>query len=389
MGINTEKYIWLAQKWSQPGVKIHKLLSALGGIDGVYAADRKMLSRLDILLPEEIKRLNDKDGREAFEIIEECRRKQIDIITIEDRRYPERLRKIYNPPLILYIKGRLPDCDKTASITIVGTRNPSKDGISICDRLSKDLARSGFIIVSGMARGIDAAAHKGALVAEGITVAVLGCGVDVAYPEENRELMKYIIENGAVISEYPPGTRPDKLNFPMRNRILAGLTLGTVVVEAPDKSGALITARQASDEGRDVFAVPGSVYTSPGTNNLIKSGAKPVTEALDVIEEYAYMFSDIPSVKVHESSKQSHVILKVASAEPEYKIQKQKSDADDLALTDEERLIKASMTADSEVDADTISRKTNLPIGTVLATLTYLELKGHVKRLPGGRYILD
>lgn len=215
-----------------------------------------------------------------------CERNAIHLVAFGDAAYPKYLAEIYDPPALLYYRGTLvPDAER---IAMVGARRFSRYGESVAKTLSGELARSGFTIVSGAARGIDSASHQGALKA-GRTEAVLGCGVDVAYPPENRHLLSEIAEaGGAVISEYPPGTPPLPAYFPMRNRIISGLSRGVIVVEAAEKSGSLITAEQAASEGRDVFAVPGSIYaaTSRGCHRLIQQGAKLIMSAADVLAEY-------------------------------------------------------------------------------------------------------
>ena len=221
------------------------------------------------------------------EIAADCQRKQVALCIQTDAEYPPLLKQIFNPPLVLFYRGTLqPEAHRLA---IVGSRRFSPYGKSVAEALAMELARSGATVVSGAARGIDSAAHRGAL-QTGRTVAVLGCGVDVVYPPENRKLLDEIAEAGAVISEYVPGTQPLPVFFPTRNRIISGLAHGTVVVEAAERSGSLITAEMALSEGRDVFAVPGSIYsvTSQGCNQLIQQGAKLITRARDVLEEYAW-----------------------------------------------------------------------------------------------------
>ncbi|MEW6006919.1 MAG: DNA-processing protein DprA [bacterium] len=214
----------------------------------------------------------------------------IRIIVVEDEEYPESLKLISDPPIVLYIKGKIIPDDKL-SIAIVGSRHSSSYGRNVCEMLGRELSKLGFTIVSGMARGIDTIAHRACLEAKGRTIAVLGSGLLNVYPSENKPLFEKICENGAVISEFPLDTPPFKDNFPRRNRIIAGLSLGCVVVEAKERSGALITARLAMESGREVFAVPGEITkeTSKGTNKLIKEGVKPVCDVLDIIEELGHI----------------------------------------------------------------------------------------------------
>lgn len=226
---------------------------------------------------------------EAEKICERCRELGIEIITPDDELYPQRLYDICDYPLVLYYKGEMPDIDDNVVLTVVGTRKASSDGKMIASALSESLTRCGAIIISGGARGIDDAAHRGALRVGGVTLSVLGCGLDVDYNPACRETRERILENGgALISEFPPGFRPSKISFPIRNRLLSAMSLGVIVGEAPSKSGALITARHALDMGRDMFAIPGSVMStlSEGANMMIRDGAKPVSCAFDVLEEY-------------------------------------------------------------------------------------------------------
>jgi len=213
--------------------------------------------------------------------------KAVRIVTLVDEEYPAVLREIDDPPMVLYIRGEQP-IDPARSIAIVGTRRGTRYGKMIAARFASQLAMKGFIIVSGLAAGIDAAAHQGTLDVGGFTVAVMGCGIDYPYPKRNQPIYERIVETGVVMSEYPMGSRPAKWTFPQRNRILAGLSRGVLVIQAPERSGALITARCALEQGRDVFAVPGNInsLTSAGSNHLIKQGAKLVDSADDIFDEY-------------------------------------------------------------------------------------------------------
>jgi len=213
--------------------------------------------------------------------------KGVRIVTLVDERYPAVLREIDDPPIVLYVRGEQP-IDPARSIAIVGTRRGTRYGKMIAGRFASQLAMKGFIIVSGLAAGIDAAAHQGTLDVGGFTVAVMGCGIDYPYPKRNQPIYERIVETGVVMSEYPMGSRPAKWTFPQRNRILAGLSRGVLVIQAPERSGALITARCALEQGRDVFAVPGNInsLTSAGSNRLIKQGAKLVDSVDDIFDEY-------------------------------------------------------------------------------------------------------
>lgn len=274
------------------------------------------------------------------------------LITWADESYPESLRQIYDPPLFLFAKGDL--CrDDALAVAIVGTRVPSTYGRQMARALSEGLARSGLTIVSGLARGIDAEAHATALRVGGRTVAVLGSGIDVVYPSEHHQLLMKIAQHGCVISELPMGTAPDAENFPGRNRIISGLSLGVVVVEAAEKSGSLITAQYALDQGRDVFAVPGPVgERTRGTHQLLRQGATLTEHADDVIAEIA----------PHLHRRQP------APAAP--------------TLVGDEARVYASL-SDESVDIDRIIAATGLPTATTLDVLMRLELRGLIVQLPG------
>lgn len=280
------------------------------------------------------------------------------IVTIMDDDYPSRLRDIYDPPPLLYLKGELKGADELA-VSIVGSRRTSPYGRWITEKISQDLARHGVTIVSGMARGVDSAAHWGALSGGGRTLAVLGCGVDVVYPPENRSLFSKIIEQGAVLSEFPMGSPPEGGHFPKRNRIISGLSIGVVVVQAGAKSGSLITAHYALDQGRDVFAIPGNVGVegSRGTNRLIKDGAKLVESSEDILEEI------LPQWKNERERTEE-----VKPPRPD--------------LSEEERVL-FEMLGDSPLHIDVMIRESPFEPGKVSSLLLNLELKGLISQWPG------
>ncbi len=239
------------------------------------------------------------------------RRKEQFILTMQDAAYPNRLRGIYDPPVLLYGRGALPLFDEEAAIAVVGTRSCTPYGVAVAEEFGYEMAKQGALVVSGMARGIDAAAQRGALRAGGLTAAVLGGGVDVVYPAENRRLYEDIAAVGVLLSEYPPGTEPRSGHFPVRNRIMSGLTLASVVVEAPPRSGALITAHLALDQGRDVFAVPGPITAeaSRGCNELIREGAGLASCAWDILGEYEARFP----LRLHKTARSSRRCRRGAS----------------------------------------------------------------------------
>ena len=288
--MNSEIYwIYLQRTLGIGSRKVASVIDCFGSAEQFYRADMGEKKGCGLLSKSELERAADMSLKIETGVVEQCDKMGFTVITPESDAYPERLENLINPPAVLYVDGQLPDVDNEVMISIVGTRHASSFGMDITSQLAARLTRAGAIIVSGGAAGIDTASHIGALNAGGRTVAVLGCGVDIAYPAENRRLLADIVASGgAILSEYAPGTPPLPAFFPARNRIISGLSKGVIVVEAAERSGSLITAQLALDEGRDVFAVPGSIYspTSQGCHRLIQQGAKLVTSVRDVLEEY-------------------------------------------------------------------------------------------------------
>ncbi|OGP60784.1 MAG: DNA protecting protein DprA [Deltaproteobacteria bacterium RBG_13_52_11b] len=280
------------------------------------------------------------------------------ILTLGEENYPRRLKEIYDPPPVLYVRGELRKQDELA-VSIVGSRKTSPYGRWFTERVSRELAQQGVTIVSGMARGIDSVAHQGAISEGGRTIAVLGCGVDIVYPPENRRLCRQVIDHGAVVSEFPMESPPEAGHFPKRNRIISGLSLGVVVVQAGKDSGSLITANYALEQGREIFAVPGNVgaESSQGTHQLIKQGAKLVESSEDILQEI------LPQWRRDETT-----ISKVE--------ERQKG------LSGEEKALYAVL-GDTPLHIDTIIRETQLDPGKVSSLLLNLELKGFVSQWPG------
>ena len=285
------------------------------------------------------------------------------IIHFWDEEYPENLKRIYDPPACLYIKGKLEKQDKFA-IGIVGTRLPTSYGKIVVEKISLELVKNGLTIVSGMARGIDTLSHWAALHGNGRTIAVLGSGLDKIYPPENKNLVEQIFSAGAVISEFPLGTAPDAPNFPRRNRIIAGLSLGLIVIEAGIKSGALLTANYALEQNREVFAVPGNINSprSAGTNQLIKDGARPITGANDVLIEL----------------EQPLKYLLKNEKKPEKRIPENLSDIEKKIL---------EVLSDDAIHIDKLSSKIGKSTAEVLSFLLPLEFKDLVKQLPGKMFV--
>ncbi len=287
------------------------------------------------------------------------------ILTQDDAEYPELLRQIYDPPIVLYVKGTLTARDKN-SVALVGSRQTTSYGVETARKFAYQLAYIGVTVVSGGARGIDTAAHQGALAAKGRTVAVLGTGINLVFPPENAELFERIAASGAVITQFPFNRPADKQSFPIRNRIVAGMTLGTVVVEANLSSGALITANFATDYGRQVFAVPGRVDSprSKGCHDLIKKGAKLCEGADDILSEFEYLF---PSTNKPASPAETGVLPALSLSENETKI---------LAAVGED-----------ETHIDEVIRASGLPASAVSVGLLALEMKRMVRQLPGKLFV--
>ena len=292
--------------------------------------------------------------------LERVRKAGVDVLTWHDPAYPSLLREIDDLPPVLYVKGELADDDRR-SVTVVGTRGPTAYGKEVARQLAGDLASAGVTVVSGLARGIDGIAHRAALEAGGRTIGVLGSGIDVPYPPEHAGLMQQMAEAGAVISEYPLGAKPEARHFPRRNRLLSGLSLGTLVIEAPEGSGTLSTIRSALEQNREVFCVPGSIYSPASviTNRLIQEGAKLVMEAEDVLEELnlsavTAQQSPLPGLFEAESGDEA-ALYDVLDFEPQH--------------------------------IDDLSRRTQIPVTRVTGTLAVMELRGQVRQVGRMNYM--
>jgi len=296
------------------------------------------------------------------------------VVAYSNGDYPALLKQIPDPPLVLYVRGDAKQLSRYA-VAIVGTRRPTAYGSQVAQRLARDLAERQLVIVSGLARGIDSAAHRGALEARGKTVAVLGSGIDVIYPRENKRLAEQVAECGALISEFPPGTSPAPENFPIRNRTISGLSLGVVVVEAAEYSGSLITARLAVEQNREVFAVPGNITSAQsfGPNHLIKQGAKLVDEWMDVVEEFP------AEIRVQ--------LLPPVDASEEAAAGAQSGSLFEKSLTPDQKAIFEVLRADAPLFVDAILTSTPIPQPRVMTALLELEMAGLIRQLPGKNFI--
>lgn len=391
--------IWLTTRESIRADLAVGLLRHFGTAEAAYWAGA---GEYDLLqLPPRLHRsLLDKKLDGAEEILERCDRQGISLLTCMDAAYPERLAQLPDHPLVLYVRGTLPRVDGEVTIGMVGSRRCTPYGQTMAGRIALELARSGAVVVSGLAEGIDAASLKGALQGGGRVISVLAGGVDVVYPAANRWLYEDIQGSGALLSENPPGTRPDGWRFPIRNRIISGLSLGVTVVEAAQRSGALITAREALDQGRDVFALPGPADApmSGGTNQLISRGeARLVRSAWDILSEYAGQYpqkiSFPPPFSQEETAARLAPCPTPAGAEPEEPSPKPreedslplKSGAEFARLGDEQREI-FLLLAEHKLTADDLVGRTDIPARRVNAALTILQAQGYLQELPGRRY---
>ena len=353
-----------------------RLLKQFGSVEAALGASAGELVKVEGVIPktaEEICRTRDKfDAEKEIALAEKL---YVWIINIEDERYPVLLKKIFDPPPVLYIKGTLAKSDSLA-VAIVGSRQCSHYGSEQASRFAHLLAGAGFTIVSGMARGIDSAAHSGALSANGRTFAVQGCGLAKIFPPENKQLFEKISQSGACISELPLEYGALSENFPPRNRIIAGLSLATIVVEAMPRSGALITARAALENEREVMAVPGRIDSplSKGSHGLIKQGAKLIESVEDVIEAFEYLQNDFKEY-ISQSTGKS-----IETAE------KSLFDVSQLNLTEVEKKIFDCLDTEP-VHIEQIISQTGLAAGKVNAALVSLRLKGIVKQLPGNYFV--
>jgi len=361
------KFSWLALKMipNLGNITYKRLLDRFGDPANVFTATLKDLIEVEGLRAETAKRIVARAWEEnPDDELRRLRKSGARLITIFDPSYPKDLREIHDPPPLLYLKGNDIPQGKTM-VSVIGSRNPSHYGLKITEEICQGLAMRKIAVVSGMARGIDSAAHWGCLRGRGFTVAVLGSGIDIIYPESNSRLFNYIVEKGSVITEFPLASPPEPRNFPIRNRIISGLSKGVVVVEASKRSGSLITASLALDQGREVFAVPGSIesFKSTGTHLLIKQGAKLVENADDILEELGLNYP---------YSRQVTTDKKIAPPPLE---------------EDEKRIY--DILGNYPIHIDQIVRNSEMDAAWVASLLTRLELKGAIRQLPGKMFVVS
>ena len=384
-------WLWLAELRGLSNQTRLALLRHFGTPEDVFYADAGEILLTEGITREQASLLENHDLSSADAILADCQRLGLQILTIQDAAYPARLQNIYDPPCLLYVKGHLPALDEEAAVTVVGTRSCTPYGIACAEKLGYGLASAGAVVVSGLAKGVDAAASRGALLAGGVPVAVTGSGLDVYYPAENRNLYEDIAAAGVLLSEYPPGTEPDGRHFPVRNRILSGLSVATLVVEAPARSGALITAGTALEQGRDVFAVPGPIDapTSAGCNRLIQEGAGLVTDAWDILREYADRFpAKLRREELREPPRTLGYQARQERKKPEPKAVPPALDltGGDLSLTDDQIALLRLLDSEEPILADDLIEKSGIPTRRVLSALTVLEIDNLVRQHSGKRY---
>jgi DNA processing protein len=403
-------WIWLSRVFFYGSWKPKELIRLFETPERVYQLDESRLKETGFLTEKEVascKRLSVSDMKA---IAEECYQKGITILTYDSKEYPQRLRNIYAPPMVLYLKGSVAGLDAEPAVTVVGTREASDYGLSVTGNLCYELSKCGMTIISGCAVGIDSYAHLGALKAKGRTIGVLGCGLDVDYPRKNKELKEKILEQGALVSEYPPGTQPAGKHFPVRNRILSALSLGVLVTEAPMKSGALLTAEHALEQGKDLFCVPPHDIYDPaylGVAKYLRDGAIPVFSAEDILFEYLFDYPHklnadlilekylsgrrklqrkprIPEKKkpLKWEEEASHKKEAQTSLQQEESPRKESEEPLEGAL----KTVYDALNGEYPQYIDEIAGAVELSFPQIQSSLTQLELMGLVVSYPGSRY---
>jgi len=430
-------WIWLSLRLGVANASYLSLLEKCGSPFDIYNMNSADFPAIEGVNDTTLAKLDDKNLTEAYKIIDFCSLKNVGILTYGSKNYPTQLRTLRNPPIVLYYRGTIPSFDTNPAIAVVGTRKMSEYGKNSAFKIAYELAAAGTIIVSGMALGIDSVASCGALEANGQTVAVLGCGIDVTYPTQHAKLMELIIQNGAVMTEFAPSTRPMGENFPIRNRIISGLCRGTLVIEADAKSGALITAKNAIIQGREVYALPGNIgeSNSDGTNALIRDGAGIILGAEDLLKNLENLYSktinythlrfmqqkytgpdnalsrycvssrtvkvpvthqknspieETSTLRAHKINHKNNKIAETATTP-----QKPKTITPPIpdnsteiisTLSEKNRKIFEQMPLDRAISIEKLT-VAGFSVGDVIGAMTVLEIKGLVSSLPGGMYI--
>ena len=386
-----EYWMWL-QNALGAGAATDEILSYFENAKTMYEAGEYEWRLSGIFTASKIERLKQRSPKDFLQSVDECRGKGIKILTPDNEKYPKQYKSLTDMPLVLYVAGDESSLLDHIHIAIVGTRKASAYGMEVTQRMSFSLAKAGVTIVSGGALGIDSEAHKGAMLAKGRTVCVLGCGLCCDYLKANAALRRAITRFGAVISEYPIFAPASRITFPIRNRLISGLSLGVVIVEAGEKSGSLITARVAAEQGRDVFAVPGDILRSSftGTNMLIKDGVKAVFTPSDVLSEYSYEYGEylntegidefFSSAKYNNYQENANSASKVKSPK--------KSVVLPQTASENAKCVFAILSVNA-IHIDEISEKASIDIQKTLCALTELEMYGCARQIEGKRYIIN
>lgn len=388
-----EFWIWLSNALGAGSPRINDIVACFETAEHFYAEKKTGFRHVEFLTAPEKQKLIDASLSDALRLKERTLDKGYRILTPDQKEYPNRLRNIYAMPAALYIDGTLAGLDDNVAITLVGARKCSDYGRTVAADLGRGLARMGAVVITGMARGIDGAAHEAALLAGGSTVAVLGCGLDIVYPPEHMTLRRETPKRGAVISEFPLGAKPEGFHFPIRNRLMSALSLGVVVVEGELSSGSLITANYALEQGKDVFAVPGSVLSglSKGPFRLLQAGAIPVSCAGDILEEYRYRYAAKidwrAPVEQNEREKPSAESRpkKADLAQPVVPIRKKR----DLPPECDENIREIyEVLSEIPINADEIAARTQKNPAEVLTALSELEIMGYISANAGKRFCI-
>lgn len=395
---NKRYWIWL-QLCIGAAKHFTSLVEYFGSVEKIYNSNYLQRRACPYIKDKLLDRMEETPIEDADEIIDMCLRNNWSIITYEDDEYPKKLKNIYDPPMVLYVDGNMPDVDNSLSIGIVGTRMASPYALNVARVISKGIARCNAVIISGGALGVDTAAHEGAICVGGKTIVVLGCGLATNYLITNADLRRQISNSGAIISEYPPNTPATKFTFPPRNRIISGLSDGVFVVEAGDTSGSLITASYATDQNRDLFATAASIFDKKfnGTNRLIRDGAIPVLSVDSIVSHYVGRYESLDSSRIASVEEllndeyadrnmppelEEQLTFENISAHREAKFE---IDQTAMKITGDEKTVYEAL-SDDFVDTDSIAGKTGLPIHIVLMNLTMLELDGLAESGIGKRF---
>ena len=393
---NLKYWLWLTSLREPRNTEKQELLRRLGGPERLYYAEEEELA-LTGLGRRGVEALADKSMDAAERILERCDSLGLRILTMEDTEYPQRLKSVYDPPLLLYVQGRLPQFDDECAVAVVGTRTCTPYGELSAETLSFAMAKQGALILSGLAEGIDAAAHRGALRAGGCTVGVIAGGHDIVYPPSSRYLYEDVAAAGAILSEYPPGMEHRGSHFPVRNRIISGLSVAALVVEAPVRSGALITAHTALEQGRDVFAVPGPIDApmSAGCIQLLREGAGIAAESGDILLHFESQFPgklrlrpvEPPEHTGYQARAEEAQSREEARTEAAAEVERTLRLSEESGLTDDQIHILQALQGRT-MQADELIEMTQIPARRVLSALTLLQLEGHVQEESGKRFTL-